>query len=299
MTSLHAKQLLKNAVYRSIGEAVSVFGGGGGEAAGERVLRVLMYHKVNDRHDSTVTVPTAAFEEQMAQLGELGYTVVGLDAVLDQYLEVRPLPPRAVLITFDDGYRDNLENALPVLQRHGYPAVLFAPVGFVGERIPLPHDEPGASRGLLDPTLDWGELRELDEAGVRVESHGISHVPLSRLSDEDAKRELLVSKQRLEDALGRPVRAFAFVKGSPAHFRPVHVELLRTAGYDLGFTTVSGANGAGADRYRLRRCNIEPYSARTFQLVLEGACDAISFKDTFAGTRVRRALNAALGTGSK
>jgi len=298
VTSLRAKQLLKNAVYRSIGETASVLGGGG-KTDGERLLRVLMYHKVNDRPDNPVTVPTGAFAEQMAQLGDLGYTVVGLDAVLDHYLDNRPLPRRAVLITFDDGYRDNLENALPVLQRHGYPAVLFAPVGFVGERVPLPHDEAAASRGLLDPNLDWGELRALEEAGVRVESHGIAHVPLARLSDEDVRRELTVSKQRLEERLGRPVRAFAFVKGSQADFRPAHVDFLRVAGYDLGFTTVSGANRLGADRFRLRRYNIEPYSARTFQLVLEGACDAVSVKDTVAGTHARRVLNAALGTGSR
>lgn len=296
MGSLRAKRLLKNAVYRSLGEAATRLGGGDD---GEGVLRVLMYHKVNDRPGNTVAVPTRAFAEQMAQLRELRYEVVALDAVLEHYLDARPLPPRSVLLTFDDGYRDNLENALPVLQGHGYPAVLFAPVGFVGARVPLPHDEAAARSGLLDPILDWGELRELDAAGVRVESHGISHVPLARLSHAEARRELSVSKHRLEEGLGRPVRAFAFAKGSLADFRPVHVGLVRAAGYDLAFTTVSGPNRSGADRFRLRRYNVEPYSARTFELVLGGACDAIALKDTVVGTRARRAFNAALGTASK
>lgn len=297
MRAERAKQLLKNAVYRTIGETATTLGAV--DAAESRTLRVLMYHKVNDLAENPVTMPTGHFAEQMAQLAELGYVVVGLDAVLDHYVEGKPLPDRAVLITFDDGYRDNLENALPILQSHGYPAVLFAPLGFVGEQRPLPHDEHLAERGIVNPTLDWGELRELEQAGVRIESHGISHRPLAELEVDEAAREIAISKLRLEERLGRPVRAFAYVKGSEAHYRPVHLSLLRQAGYDVGFTSVSGANSVATDRFRLHRYNVEPYPARTFQLVLEGACDLISVKDTVAGTHARRVLNAALGTSSK
>ncbi len=177
--------------------------------------------------------------------------------------------------------------------------MLFAPLGYVGDRRPLPHDEHLAGRGIINRTLDWGELRELEQAGVRIESHGISHRPLAELEIDESAREIAISKLRLEEALGRPVRAFAYVKGSEAHYRPVHLSLLRQAGYDLGFTSVSGANGPASDRFRLRRYNVEPYPARTFELVLAGACDLISLKDTVAGTHARRALNAALGTSSK
>lgn len=292
-----AKQLLKNGIYRTIGEAVS--GVRALDGAGERTLRALMYHKVNDLPGNPVTVPTGLFDEQMAQLRELGYTVVGLDAVIDHYLLGRPLPPGATLITFDDGYRDNLENALPILERNGYPAVLFVPIGFVGESRPLPHEERLTEGGLRNPTLDWGELRELDRAGVRVECHGISHRPVAELALDEAAREIAVSKLRLEDALGRTVQAFAYVKGSEADYRLVHLSLVRQAGYELGFTSVSGANGPASDRFRLRRYNVEPYPARTFELVLRGACDLIAVKDTVAGTYARRAFNAALGTSSK
>jgi peptidoglycan/xylan/chitin deacetylase (PgdA/CDA1 family) len=235
----------------------------------------------------------------MAQLRDLGYAVVGLDAVLAHYLRGEPLPPGATLITFDDGYRDNLENALPILERYGYEAVLFVPIGFVGESRPLPHEERLTEEGIRNPTLDWGELRELDGAGVRVECHGISHRPVAELALDEAAREIAVSKLRLEDALGRPVQAFAYVKGSEADYRPVHLSLVRQAGYELGFTSVSGANGPGSDRFRLRRYNVEPYPPRTFELVLRGACDLIALKDTVAGTYARRAFNAALGTSSK
>ena len=99
--------------------------------------------------------------------------------------------------------------------------------------------------------------------------------------------------------LGRPVRAFAYVKGSEAHYKPVHLSLLRQAGYELAFTSVSGPNGPRSDPLRLHRYNVEPYSARTFELVLAGACDLIGLKDTVAGTHARRLFNAALGTSTK
>ena len=266
------KQALKNGVYRSIGEAAT--GAGVVDEIAERTLCVLMYHKVNDTVGNTVTVPTSQFDEQMAQLRELDYTVVSLDDVLAHYLEGRPLPTQAVLITFDDAYLDNLENAVPILQQHGYPAVLFAPIGYLDGRRPLPHDEHLAGRGIVNRTLDWSQLAELESGGVRVESHGIGHRPLAD-------------------------RAFAYVKGSEAHYRPVHLSLLRQAGYDVAFTSISGGNGSHTDPLQLHRYNVEPYPPRTFELVLSGACDLIALKDTVAGTHARRLFNAALGTSSK
>src|SRR5439155_21746643 len=127
---------------------------------------------------------------------------------------------------------------------------------------------------------DWGLVRELDAAGVRVESHGIAHRPLAEIPLDEAVREIAVSKLRLEEELGRAVRAYAYVKGSEAHFHPVHASLLRQAGYDIAFTSISRANGTAADPFRLGRYNVEPYAARTFELVLAGACDLIAGKDT-------------------
>ena len=297
MRADRAKQLLKNSVYRLIGETVSGVGALDGEA--DRTLRVLMYHKVNDLMPNPTTVPTAVFEEQMALLGEYGYVPVSLDAVRDHYLYGAELPARAALITFDDGYRDNLENALPVLRRHGYPAVVFVPIGFLDDGRPLPHEEPLRLLGVRNETLGWDELREFEAGGVRIESHGIGHRPLSELDPAEATREIALSKLRLEERLGREVDAFAFVKGSQADYRPEHASLVQQAGYKLAFTSVSGANGPESDRFRLRRYNIEPYPARTFELVLAGACDLISVKDTVLGTHARRALNAALGTASR
>ncbi|MBA3433867.1 MAG: polysaccharide deacetylase family protein [Actinobacteria bacterium] len=297
MRADRAKQLLKNGVYRAIGETMTGVGTVDGEA--ERTLRVLMYHKVNDLWPNPTTVPTAVFDEQMSLLGELRYQPVPLEAVLDHYLREASLPRGAVLLTFDDGYRDNLENALPILRKYGYPAVLFVPIGFLDDARPLPHEESLRLLGVRNDTVGWDELAELEAGGIRIESHGIGHRPLSELEPAEATREIALSKLRLEEKLGREVEAFAFVKGSLADYRPEHASLVQQAGYRIAFTSVSGANGPASDRFRLRRYNVEPYPARTFELVLAGACDLISVKDTVAGTHVRRAFNAALGTATR
>jgi peptidoglycan/xylan/chitin deacetylase (PgdA/CDA1 family) len=297
MRADRAKQHLKNGVYRALGEAVT--GAGGLDGDEERTLRVLMYHKVNDLWPNPTTVPVRVFEDQMALLGDLGYRPVSLEDVRDHYVHGAPLPEGAVLITFDDGYRDNLEHALPILRRHGYPAVVFVPLGFLDGDRPLPHEEPLRALGIRNPTVDWDELAELEAGGIRVESHGIGHRPLSDLGPADAAREIALSKLRLEERLGREVDAYAFVKGSLADYRPEHASLVQQAGYKLAFSSVSGANGPHSDRYRLRRYNVEPYPARTFELVLAGACDLISMKDTVPGSYARRAFNTVLGTASR
>ena len=175
-------------------------------------------------------------------------------------------------------------NAAPVLQRYGYPAVVFVPVGYLARhagRCRTTSTSPRA--GSSTRRSHWEELAELESYGVRVESHGIGHRPLADLEVDEAAREITLSKLRLEERLGRPVRAFAYVKGSEAHYRLVHLSLLKQAGYDVAFTSVSGSNGPATDPLQLHRYNVEPYPSRTFELVLAGACDLIAVKDTVAG----------------
>ena len=297
MRADRAKQLLKNGVYRAIGETMT--GAGALDGADERTLRVLMYHKVNDLQPNPTTVPTSVFAEQMTLLAELGYEPVSLEQVRAHYVEAAALPEGAVLITFDDGYRDNLENALPILQRHGYPAVIFVPIGFLDGDRPLPHEEALRALGVHNETVGWDELAALEAGGIRVESHGIGHRPVSELEPAAAAREIALSKLRLEERLGRPVRSFAYVKGSEAHFHPVHESILKQAGYEIAFTSISRLNSPFTNPFRLGRYNVEPYPSRTFELVLAGACDLIALKDTVAGTHARRLFNQALGTSTR
>jgi peptidoglycan/xylan/chitin deacetylase (PgdA/CDA1 family) len=293
---LRAFQLAKNAAYRGVGETSNLFSSAKNDD--DRTLRVLTYHKVNDLWPNPITLPTRTFERQMSLLAELGYQPVSLEAVLDHYLDGAPLPRKAVLITFDDGYRDNLDNAAPILLRHGYPAVIFVPTGFLDDDT-LPHETPLQQLGVRNPTIRWSDFTALEASGLRIESHGVSHTRLSELDPEEATRELVVSKQLLEERLGRDVEAFAYIKGTYADFGPEHANLVQQAGYKLAFTAIFGANSPQSDRFQLRRYSVEPFSARSFELVLAGACDVLALKDSETGTRVRRALMAAIGTPSR
>jgi peptidoglycan/xylan/chitin deacetylase (PgdA/CDA1 family) len=294
--ALRAFQLAKNAAYRAVGETSSLFSSAKED---DHTLRVLTYHKVNDLRPNPITVPTRTFARQMSLLAELGYQPVSLEAVVDHYVAGVRLPRKAVLITFDDGYRDNLENAAPILLRHGYPAVIFVPTGFLDDDTPLPHEAALRRLGVVNPTIRWSDLAALEASGLRVESHGVSHTRLSELDPEEVARELASSKVRLEERLGRDIEAFAYIKGTAMDFGPEHPNLVQQAGYKLAFTAIFGANSPHSDRFQLRRYSVEPFSARSFELVLAGACDLLAFKDGETGTRVRRALMSAIGTPSR
>jgi peptidoglycan/xylan/chitin deacetylase (PgdA/CDA1 family) len=293
---LRAFQLGKNAAYRGVGEVSNLFSTKDDD---DRTLRVLTYHKVNDLQPNPITVPTRTFARQMSLLSELGYQPVSLDAVIAHYVAGAALPRKAVLITFDDGYRDNLENAAPILLRHGYPAVIFIPTGFLDDDTPLPHETALLELGVRNPTVRWSDFAALEASGLRIESHGVSHTRLSELDPEEVTRELDTSKQRLEERLGREVEAFAYIKGTALDFGPEHPDLVRQAGYKLAFSAIFGANSPQSDRFQLRRYSVEPFSPRSFELVLAGACDVLAVKDGETGTRVRRALMSAIGTPSR
>lgn len=286
------KQRIKNAVYRSLGTV------GARVSSGRRRggLRVLLYHKVNDLEDNPGSVPTTLFADHVESLESMGFRVVSLDDVIACFRRGAPLPSNAVMLTFDDGYVDNLENAAPVLARLGYPGVVFASVGHVGSDRPMPHDERLA---VSNPLLDWDGLAAIERLGVRVESHGVDHVALSRLPADEARWQIVESRRMLQERLGRPVAAYAFVKGSRSHQGPEHAAMLAAAGYEVAFTTVTGSNDLNADRFFLRRYNVEPYPTRTLELVLSGACDAMALKDSQLGTTARNAFNTVLRTASR
>src|SRR5262249_56004884 len=123
----------------------------------------------------------------------VGCEAVGVEGVVDRYTGGAAVPDKALLVSFDDGYRDILENALPVLQQHEIKAVIFVPVAYMEDETPLPHELRLSERGVRNRTLDWGLMRELDAGGVRVESHGIAHRPLAEVSLDESVREIAVS----------------------------------------------------------------------------------------------------------
>lgn len=213
---------------------------------------VLMYHQVgqplSDR-EARFSTPPAAFAEQMRWLHDHGYRPVDLEAIVEHVSGRHVLPERAFHVTFDDGFVGVLEHALPVLQRLGIPASLYA----VAERTGLSNDwmhMRGFPRRAL---LSAAQLRMLAEAGVSIGSHTCTHARLTEIAPEQAQAEIGQSKLRLEDLLGRPVDHFAYPYGA---FDTRVREQVVAAGYRSACSTRSGFNRPGEDLYLIRRIDV-------------------------------------------
>lgn len=180
------------------------------------------------------------------------------------------LPPRPVLLTFDDGYRTVLTLARPVLTRYAIPAVVFVCTGPVGRgtlawydvasrasaerdverRKRLPFEEwarltetelaPSDPSDLAAP-LSPSEIGELARAGFEIGSHTVDHPILALAGREEQRIQVLHSKIELERWTGRQVRAFAYPNGQPGRdYTAETVTIVRDAGYDMAFTTRAG-----------------------------------------------------------
>lgn len=260
-----------------------------GAASGS--VRILMYHKVNDQKGNSLSVPVSLFDEQMGELAER-YQVISAEDLLAHVLTATPLPPRAVLLTFDDGYRDVLTHAYPILKRYGHPAILFVSTDFIGSQIPFPHDRRFTH--FLNPPLDWDEVTALTEC-FEVGSHACSHRSLARLGSEEARREIFDSKAIIEERIGRPVRCFSYPKGGIRDFNPRLRDDVRRAGYQLCFTTIRRTNRSPLDPFALGRYNVEPYSGYYFRRLLEGSCDLMRLGGTRWGDRLKQSVVGCLG----
>jgi peptidoglycan/xylan/chitin deacetylase (PgdA/CDA1 family) len=208
-------------------------------------LPILMYHRVNITTPSTpaasraLTVHPADFERQMVWLKRHGYRAVTQRELFDALFRGRPLGPRPVLITFDDGYRDVLFRASPVLARLGLRATAYVISGRI-------------SAG--DPSfLTWGMLRALEKRGIEIGSHTVRHRDLTALSTRDAFAELLHSRLALERRLGHPVQWLAYPFG---RYDARIEQLARRAGYVLATTTQPGVRQSARAPLALRRVRI-------------------------------------------
>ena len=190
---------------------------------------ILCYHAVEDSeasHDPFgLDVRPACFAQQMAWLARHRYRAVALDDVLPS-----PNPEydgRLVAITFDDGYRSVAEHAAPLLEPYGYVATVFAVVERVGGTNRWEEESDVRARTFLS----WDELRRLADAGWTVGSHTMTHRALTEISDHELKYELVESKRKIEEAMGREVRFLAYPYGR-CDSRVAAAAL--AAGYDFG-----------------------------------------------------------------
>jgi len=250
-------------------------------------LRVLMYHKVSRGFRPELSVRTESFRRQQKFLAE-HFDVISLDQ-LEACLRAQTLlPANAVLLTFDDGYRNNLSEAYPILKEFGHRAVIFIPTDYVGGRT-LHHD-----RHLVrpDPVLAWSEIKSALDV-FEVGSHGCSHRILKGLPREEQIREVCTSKQILETSLGVRVRAFAYPNGSASDFDDTTEKIVSEAGYRFCFTTIAGTNPSGMHPLRLRRYGVEDFGMSYFRRLLDGSAHLVGLKDTAFGYRVKSAINRA------
>ena len=230
---------------------------------------ILMYHSIGDKVSkrfAPFVVPPCQFAEQMAYLAEAGYTsltVTQLVAAWSGGLEA--LPARSVVLTFDDGFADFRTQALPVLERYGFRATLFVTTGFVGSTSQwLARDGAGER-----PLLSWRELSEVSAAGIECGGHSHTHPALDALPVARVRTEITECRDRLEQALGRVVCAFAYPFG---YHSPSVQTAVREAGYTSACAVQYTASRPDNDRYALARLIVtRNTSLKTFtQLVVSG-----------------------------
>ena len=234
-------------------EGVAVHGGEDPEAPAAagvgRVVPVLLYHAVTTTPGDLIapfTVPPCEFERHLDVVAGSGRPVTTFGDLVDG-----GPPPGAgsdgpVVITFDDGYADFAESALPALRERSLPATLFVTTGWLAGGGPR---EPGPT----DRMLAWSQLPELVEAGVELGAHSHSHPQLDTLPAAALREELRTPRDRLEQALGRRVDLVAYPHG---YHGPRVRRAARQSGYRAGAAVRNALHRPGEEPLAVSRLTV-------------------------------------------
>jgi len=228
-------------------------------------LRILFYHRVSDDHDALAVAPRR-FGEQMELIAAAGFDVIDLCEAADLLLAGHSVE-RTIALNFDDGYRDVAENALPVLERLGFPATVFVATGVTDGTASF------AWYRRQPPLLTWEDVVALDRGGtLRFGAHTITHPNLLALQDESARHEIAGSKLALEAKLGREVEAFCYPAGL---FSDRDRSFVADAGFRLAVSCEPGVNRPWTDPLALHRRQIDARdSLLDFRAKLGGGHDS-------------------------
>jgi peptidoglycan/xylan/chitin deacetylase (PgdA/CDA1 family) len=210
---------------------------------------IICYHCVKDEGDSYLR-PTRIgdFENQMRYLS-MRYHPIALERMAQFLQNGTPLPPKAIAVTFDDGYRDNYENAYPILKRYNIPATVFLATDFIGTgRIPSWEEGYCADRTTL--MLSWKQVREMSDGGISFGSHTLTHPFLTRIQRKQLECEVRLSKDIIEQQTGKSVSTFAYPSGD---FDSNVKRVVKETGYLAAVSTRSGQNDRRDDIHALRR----------------------------------------------
>jgi peptidoglycan/xylan/chitin deacetylase (PgdA/CDA1 family) len=256
-------------------------------------LPILMYHSISDDPEPGIspyfrvaTSPTR-FRQQMLWLRDRHYSVIDLTTALKRLQEPSRPEDRSVVITFDDGFRDFMSDAWPVLTEFGFTATVFLPTAFIGET-------RKSFKGR--ECLTWQDVRSLHRAGISFGTHTATHPVLYHLPWNDIRRELRESRIQLEDELSAPVSAFAYPYAFPQedgeYVRRFTAEL-RDQGYAAAVTTAIGRPRCGSDPLVLTRLPINQMDdARLFAGKLHGAYDWMgALQSLFRRAKAMRTTN--------
>ncbi len=271
----------------------------GGFAVSRRVLRrrfrILAYHGVDDADQPVVNfdgfqVLPEVFRAQMEQVGRL-FTVWPLARIVRAVHDGVALPDHVLAITFDDGYKNNLTHAAPILREYGFHATFFVTTGFVdGALVPwwyrlrsrlareagakaaaeivarekdlkaLPADEREARVGgggsALYPMMSWDDVKKLIALGFDVGPHTVSHVSFARETPARVEAEIRVSTARVREMTGQVPACYSYPYGRAEDIGPDVIGVLRREGFLGAVTTVSGLNQPADDLFRLKRLSI-------------------------------------------
>lgn len=250
---------MKNSIKRLLGG--SVFASHLAAFFLRNVAVVVAFHRVNDLDDADPLAISVDTFERHCRFFSRYFTVVALRDLVDKLEQGAPID-RHLAITFDDGYRDNYENARPVLERLNLPATFFIVSDWVGTETVPPWDR---QRRVRHPWMGWDEVCDLHARGFEIGAHTRTHPDLGRASQAHAYQEIAGARRVLEDRLGSPVRSFAYPYGGPEHLNEPNRAIVRTAGFKCCCSDFGGINPAGTDPFHLRRVPITRWYASPHQ----------------------------------
>lgn len=208
-------------------------------------LPILMYHHIAhpppdaDAVRCDLSLPPEAFEQQLQYLVERGYTSITLSDLLHHLARGAPLPPKPIILTFDDGYRDAYTEAFPLLQRYGMTGTFFLITGFIDR---------------ADPEhLSWAQVREMHRAGMQFGSHTYTHPDLRDQPVEYLVWQILGSKEAIELRIREPVRFFSYPSG---RYDQRVIDVLRSAHFWGAVTSHQGMDQSSEHPFELRRIRV-------------------------------------------
>ena len=228
-------------------------------ADGPKIL-VLNYHQI-DNKSTPLSVSPANFEAQMKFLVDSGCITITPDELYAGLNGELDLPPKPVLITFDDGYIVNYTNAFPILKKYGLHATIFIIPAFTG---------------VYPGYMTWEQLKELEAGGITIESHTLTHPKLEELPDDEIRAELLNSKNVLEENLGHPIEFLAYPTGT----YNLHIAgIAQDVGYKGAFTIKYGIVDRGSNFFALERVPIFNTAQKTMRDFYERTAWRQSFEE--------------------